>query len=150
MLVGRLLQISDSARGFVELAATIGREFTLDLLIGVSNTDAESAVRALDELWHKRIMREHGTNSYDFTHDKLREVAYGEISAPQRRMLHSRVAQALETIHADDLDGVSGSHPTAGVRAVRQALPWYQRAAAVAQRLRKRGPSACSRAVWVA
>jgi predicted ATPase len=108
VLVGRLLHISDSARGFVELAATIGREFTLDLLIGVSNTDAESAVRALDELWHKRIVHEHGANSYDFTHDKLREVAYGEISAPQRRMLHRRVAQALETIHADDLDAVSG------------------------------------------
>ena len=137
VLVGRLLQISDSARGFVELAATIGREFTLDLLIGVSNTDAESAVRALDELWHKRIMREHGTNSYDFTHDKLREVAYGEISAPQRRLLHSRVAQVLETIHADDLDGVSGEvayhHERAGM--IEQALPCYQRAAAVAQRL---------------
>ncbi len=135
VLVGRLLQISDSARGFVELAATIGREFTLDLLIGVSNTDAESAVRALDELWHKRIMREHGTNSYDFTHDKLREVTYGEISAPQRRMLHRRVAQALETIHADDLDGVSGELASHYERAgmIEQALPWYQRAAAVAQ-----------------
>ena len=88
VLVGRLLQLSPSARAFVELAATIGRAFTLDLLIAASNADAESAVHALDELWHKRIVREHGANSYDFTHDKLREVAYAEISAPQRRLLH--------------------------------------------------------------
>src|SRR6266436_1192774 len=108
-LVGRLLQLSVAARGFVELAATIGREFTLDLLIAVGNADADSAVRALDELWHKRIVREHGANSYDFTHDKLREVAYGEISAPQRRMLHRRVAQALEAMHGEeDLDSVCG------------------------------------------
>ena len=137
VLVGRLLQLSASAREFVELAATIGREFTLDLLSTVGNADADSAVRALDELWHKRIVREHGANSYDFTHDKLREVAYGEISAPQRRMLHRRVAQALEAMHAEDLDSVSGQIASHYERAgmIEQALPSYQRAAAVAQRV---------------
>ena len=137
VLVGRLLQLSASAREFVELAATIGREFTLDLLITAGNADADSAVRALDELWHKRIVREHGANSYDFTHDKLREVAYAEISAPQRRMLHRRVAQALEAMHAEDLDPVSGQIASHYERAgmIEQALPYYQRAAAVAQRV---------------
>ncbi len=137
VLVGRLLQLSASALGFVELAATIGREFTLDLLTGVSNADADSAVRALDELWRKRILREHGTNSYDFTHDKLREVAYAEISAPQRRMLHLRVAQALEAMYAEDLDAVSGQIASHYERAgmIEQALPYYQRAAAMAQRV---------------
>jgi DNA-binding SARP family transcriptional activator len=137
VLVGRLLQLSASARGFVELAATIGRAFTLDLLIVASNTDTESAVRALDELWHKRIIREQGANSYDFTHNKLREVAYAEISAPQRRMLHQRIAQALEGISAEDLDAVSGQlawhYERAGM--IEQALPFYQRAAIMAQRL---------------
>src|SRR5947209_16261834 len=136
VLVGRLLQLSTSARRFVELAATIGRAFTLDLLVSSSsNADVESAVGALDELWHKRIVREHGANSYDFTHDKLREVAYAEISAPQRRMLHLRVAQALEAMYAEDLDAVSGQIASHYERAgmIEQALPYYQRAAAVAQ-----------------
>ncbi len=137
VLVGRLLQLSASARRFVELAAIIGREFTLDLLIGISGSNAEGAVQAMDELWHKRIVREHGANSYDFTHDRLREVAYVEISAPQRRMLHCRVAQALETMHIDDLDSVSGQiasdYERAGI--IEQAIPYYQRAAAVAQRM---------------
>jgi DNA-binding SARP family transcriptional activator len=137
VLSGRLQQLSDSARAFVELAATIGREFTLDLLSTAGNSDTESAVRALDELWHKRIVREHGENSYDFTHDKLREVAYVEISAPQRRMLHRRVAQTLETIHAEDLDAVSGQIAAHYERAgmIEQALSYYQRAAIVAQRV---------------
>jgi DNA-binding SARP family transcriptional activator/predicted ATPase len=137
VLVGRLLQLSASAREFVELAATIGREFTLDLLSTGGLANADSAVRALDELWHKRIVREHGANSYDFTHDKLREVAYGEISAPQRRMLHRRVAQALEAMHAEDLDSVSGQIASHYERAgmIEQALPSYQHAAAVAQRV---------------
>jgi DNA-binding SARP family transcriptional activator/predicted ATPase len=137
VLVGRLQQLSASAHRFIELAATIGRTFTLDLLISAGNADAESAVRALDELWHKRIIREQGANSYDFTHDKLREVAYAEISAPQRRLLHRRVAQALEAMHAEDLDAVSGQlashYELAGM--IEQALPYYQRAVAVAQRV---------------
>ena len=137
VLVGRLLQLSASARGFVELAAIIGREFTLDLLSIIGNTDSESAVRVLDELWYKRIIREHGANSYDFTHDKLREVAYAEINVPQRRMLHHRTAQALETMHAEDLDAVSGQIAWHYERAgrIEQALPYYRRAAAEAQRV---------------
>src|SRR5438034_4210644 len=137
VLVGRLMQLSASARACVELAATIGRAFTLDLLSTAGNADAESAVRALDELWHKRIIHEHGANSYDFTHDKLREVAYAEISAPQRRMLHRRVAHALEALQAEDLDSVSGQLASHYERAgmIEQALPYYQRAAAVAQRV---------------
>jgi DNA-binding SARP family transcriptional activator/predicted ATPase len=135
VLVGRLLQLSDSAREFVELAATIGRAFTLDLLNSVGNADAESAVSALDELWHKRIVREQGANSYDFTHDKLREVAYAEISAPQRHLLHRRIAQALEALYADDLDAVCGQIASHYERAgmIEQAFPYYQRAAAVAR-----------------
>ncbi|HEX6553733.1 MAG TPA: BTAD domain-containing putative transcriptional regulator [Ktedonobacteraceae bacterium] len=137
VLVGRLLQLSASARSFVELAAAIGREFTLDLLIAASNVDADSAVGALDELWYKRIVREQGANSYDFTHDKLREVAYVEISAPQRRMLHRRVAQSLESMYVEDLDSVCGQIASHYERAgmVEQALPYYQRAAAMAQRV---------------
>ena len=137
VLVGRLLQLSASARAFVELAAIIGREFTIDLLTAVSNTDADSAVRALDELWRKRIVREDSTNSYDFSHDRLREVAYGEISVPQRRLLHRRVAQALETMYGEDLNSVSGQlawhYERAGM--IEEALAYYQRAAAVAQRV---------------
>ncbi len=135
VLAGRLLQLSASTRMFVELAAVIGREFTLDLLIAGGLADADSAVRALDELWYKRIVREHVANSYDFTHDKLREVAYAAISAPQRRMLHRRVAQTLESMHGEDLDSVSGqiaSHYERGGM-IEQALTYYQRAAAMAQ-----------------
>jgi DNA-binding SARP family transcriptional activator/predicted ATPase len=137
VLAGRLRQLSDSAYGFVELAAIIGRKFTLDLLISGGLADTNDTVRALDELWHKRIVREHGANSYDFTHDKLREVVYAEISPPQRRLLHRRVAQALETMHAEDLDSISGQLASHYERAgmIEQALPYYQRAAAVAQRV---------------
>ncbi|HEX9036051.1 MAG TPA: BTAD domain-containing putative transcriptional regulator [Ktedonobacterales bacterium] len=137
VLAGRLMQLSPAARVFAEQAATIGRAFTLDLLSATSDASAESDARALDELWQKRIVREHGANTYDFTHDKLRDVAYSEIGAPQRRLLHRRVAQALEAQHASELDVVSGELASHYERAgmIEQAIPYYRRAAAAAQAL---------------
>ena len=43
-------------------------------------------------------MREQGTGAYDFSHDRIREMAYAKISLARRRLLHRRVAEALERI----------------------------------------------------
>ncbi len=137
VIVGRLAQLSSSARELAELAAVIGRAFTLDLLLEAGHADEDRAVCALDELWQKRIVREQGANSYDFTHDKLREIAYAEISTPQRRLLHRRIAQALERSAIDDPAANSGQIASQYERAgmAEQSIPHYQRAAVVAQRL---------------
>jgi len=82
-------------------------------------------------------VREHGAHAYDFSHDKLREVAYSRMSAARRRLLHRRIAQALETLHAADLGSVShlvASHyERAGLP--ERAAPHYLRAAQVARQV---------------
>src|SRR5262249_17306692 len=108
VVAGRFAQLSPPARALMQLAAAIGREFTLDILLAAGNGDEEGTVLALDELWSRRIIRERGRNPYDFPHDKLREVAYAETSAPQRRLLHRRIARAIEVASTDQLDPVSG------------------------------------------
>ncbi|HEY9479096.1 MAG TPA: hypothetical protein VIP79_03365, partial [Gemmatimonadaceae bacterium] len=52
---------------------------------------------------------------YDFTHDMVREVAYQRLSAPRRRLIHSRIARILD--QADDSD-----HELAGEVAHHAAL----------------------------
>ena len=137
VIASRLAQLSPPAREVVALAATIGRAFALDLLMRASGGDEETITDALDELWQRRIIREQDATSYDFTHDKLREVAYAEISAPQRRLLHRRIAHSLEAMLADDLDAVSAQIAAHYDRAgdAERAIPYYERAAAVAQRV---------------
>ena len=134
VIAGRLAQLSDLSREVAAAASVIGRAFDLDLLVRLVG-DEEVVVRALDELWRKRIVREQGPNAYDFTHDKLRDVAYGETSAPQRRRLHRRVADALVARHEKDLDPVSAriaAHcESAGL--LEPAISHYTRAAVVAQ-----------------
>ncbi|HSD29415.1 MAG TPA: AAA family ATPase, partial [Vicinamibacteria bacterium] len=134
VIAGRLSQLSDEAREAAAAAAVIGRAFDLSVLVPVVGDEAV-VVRALDELWRKRIIREQGPNGYDFTHDKLRDVAYGATSAPQRRLLHRRVAEALLAAHEKDLSPVAAQiaahYESAGL--FEQAIPHYSRAAVVAQ-----------------
>ncbi len=136
-LARRLAHLSPTARGVANLGATVGRAFSWELLSRALPDDEAQLLDGLDELWQKGILREESANIYDFTHDKLREVAYAEISVPQRRVLHRRVAQALEALNAEGLDPVSAQiaaqYDQAGLPD--QALPYYQRAGLVAARL---------------
>ena len=136
VIAARLAHLSDTARDTVRLAATIGRDFTLDLLIEASGRNADSLVGALDELWQRRIIRERGLAAYEFSHDKIREVAYTAMSAARRSMLHRRVALALERLASLDVDADSAQvamhYAQGGLPA--QAIPHFQRAATLAQR----------------
>ena len=107
--------------------------FTLDLLTEASDLDAGIVVAAVDELWRRRIMREFA-DGYDFSHDLLRDTAYAQVSPPRRWLLHRRVAQALELLHADDADAVSAQLAEQYARGGRpgRAVAYYRRAADVA------------------
>ena len=115
------------------LAAAVGADFTLDLLTEASDLDADVVVGAVDELWRRRIMREF-RDGYDFSHDLLRETAYAQVSPPKRWLLHRRVAQGLELLHADDTDTVSAQLAEQYARGGRpeRAVAYYRRAADVA------------------
>lgn len=91
----------------------------------------DTIVQGLDELWQRRIVREQGTGeTYDFSHDKLREQTYAALSPGQRRLLHRRVAEAFEYVYPRNLDSVSGQLASHYERAglPDQAIPFYVRA----------------------
>ncbi|MFK7602879.1 ATP-binding protein [Deinococcus sp. SM5_A1] len=109
IIAARLEQLSPEARSAAQLAATIGRAFEMEVLRDASDLEEETLITALDELWQRAIIREQPASGgiYDFTHDRLREGAYDAISPARRRLLHRRVAQALELRHAPELGQVA-------------------------------------------
>jgi len=137
VIEARLAQLSPTARTLAQVGATIGRAFTLPLLIEASREDEETVVDGLDELWQRRILHKQGGSRYDFTHDRIRDVAYAASSPARREHFHRRVAQALEKLHAVDLDPLAGElaahYHLAG--APDMACSYYRRAATVANRL---------------
>lgn len=129
----RLEQATQAAQDVADLAAAVGTDFTLDLLTEASDLEPDIVARAVDELWRRRIMREFG-EGYDFSHDLLRETAYARVSPPRRWLLHRRIAQGLELLHAEDTDAVAAQLAEQYARAGRpgRAVAYYRRAAAVA------------------
>ncbi len=131
---GRLAQLSPPAYELAGMASAVGQMFSFDLLARATDWDEDSLSRALEELWQRSLIHERGAR-YDFTHDRIREVAYGELSPVRRRFLHRRIARALEEMHAGDMESVSGQVAThyeaAGM--IEPAILHYRGAAAVAQ-----------------
>jgi len=137
VIVARLAQLTPNARRLTELAAAWGRDFSFEALAVASDLDETEVAAALDELWQRRLVRERGTNRYDLSHDRIRDVAYGEIAPARRRLLHRRIAQALELASGPDLDAVAGQL-AAHLEACgqnRRAADLYDRAAEVAARV---------------
>jgi DNA-binding SARP family transcriptional activator len=139
VIMGRLHQLSADARDLAGLAAAAGRAFDPELLVAASGLDEERATRAFDELWRRKIIREATADgsSFDLTHDRVRDVAYGMLGPAERRRWHLRLAAALESRFAASSDVVASQlaahYDRAGQPA--RAVPYYEQAARVAQRL---------------
>ncbi len=135
VITARLAQLSSPAYELAGLASVVGRSFSFDLLAVATDWDEDSVARALEELWQRRIIEGQSAEAYDFTHDRLREVAYSELSPVRRRFLHRRIARALEEIHGAEREMVSpqlAAHfEAAGM--VQEAIQNYQAAAGIAQ-----------------
>jgi tetratricopeptide (TPR) repeat protein len=102
-IIGRQLdRLGERSRELVTQASVVGREFEFALLQNVSGLGEEEVARAVEELARRRLLHSVGER-FDFTHDRVREVTYSRILAPRRRVLHRRVAEALATLHAENL-----------------------------------------------
>ena len=111
--------LGDHAARLADVAAVIGRDLELGVLGRAAGLSEDQVADGVEELVRRRVLRElHGR--FDFGHDRIREVAYGRLLEPRRVLLHRRVAEALEALHAGDLDlycAIIGSH-------YRQASIW--------------------------
>lgn len=131
VIQARLGQLSATARELCEWGAIVGRAFTLDLLIAAGKISPDQAVNALDELWQRRIIREQGTDAYDFSHDRIRDVAAAGISRARRKYLHRCMAETLANENTDQFDKIAAQiaahYDAAGI--VEKAIDYYAKAA---------------------
>ncbi|HET7609736.1 MAG TPA: AAA family ATPase [Gammaproteobacteria bacterium] len=150
----RLAHLPDDARPALDVAAVLGRRFDFESLFAVMKTSEDELLHAVETLVRWRVLREESAGTYDFSHDKVREVAYLEIGGAGRRLLHKAVAEALEQQdegEAHERDARLAEHYERGhvwgkalhhmvlvaqrslkLFAVREALGWFDRAIALA------------------
>jgi predicted ATPase len=95
LLHTRLQAPGETARQLLTAAAVIGRSFDFATLQVVSGRSEWETITGLEELLQLGLIRERGSSLYDFSHDKLRAVAYEESSTARRRLLHLRAGEAM-------------------------------------------------------
>ncbi len=136
VLKRRLSEASPQAQDCAALAAAVGRDFRLELLVEASDLDEASVVAAVDELWRRRLLRQVG-HGYDFAHDLLRDTAYQSVPPARRWLEHRRLAQALELLQDGAVHHTSAALAEQYDRGGRpeRAIPYLIDAAADAARV---------------
>jgi DNA-binding SARP family transcriptional activator/predicted ATPase len=94
--------LSQRGRDLTTVAAVIGREFDFPLLRRSAGLEENEAAESLEELVRRRVLHSVGER-FDFTHDRIREVAYGRLLRERQRALHARIVDSMETLYADRL-----------------------------------------------
>jgi DNA-binding SARP family transcriptional activator len=97
LIVDRLDRLSPRGQAVAAVAAVIGREFEFALLERAAGLSGREAAEAVEELVRRRLFQGTGER-LDFTHDRIREVAYERLLSPTRQVLHREVVGALEAL----------------------------------------------------
>jgi len=102
IIAARLDRLSQHGRDLTALASVIGRAFDFGLLEKAAGPDGPATAATVEELVARHVLHVVGER-LDFTHDRIREVAYDHLLPPRRKLLHAAVATALESFYANDL-----------------------------------------------
>jgi DNA-binding SARP family transcriptional activator/tetratricopeptide (TPR) repeat protein len=136
VIAGRLERLSDRSQGLVATAAVIGCAFEFAVLQRAAELTEREAAEGVEELVRRHVLRGVGED-FDFAHDQIRNVAYTQLLPPRRKLLHARVASALEERYKDDLE----RHRTALGRHCWEAELWDR----AVTHLRQAGAQAAAR-----
>ncbi len=93
-------------KALLQQLAVIGREFPVSLIRQVIAQPEDELYRLLASLQRKEFLYEQPAFpevEYIFKHALTQEVAYGTVLQEQRKLLHERTGQALETVYAATL-----------------------------------------------
>jgi len=106
-VVGRRLErLPAETRAALEVAAVVGREFSLPRLELAAERTRVELLERLEPAVAARVVEavDAASGRYRFAHAVIREVLYDGLPLTQRLALHERVGKAIEALHGADRD----------------------------------------------
>jgi class 3 adenylate cyclase/tetratricopeptide (TPR) repeat protein len=106
VLAARIDRLPDDLKRLLQCAAVIGTDVPFVQLLEVSDVPVAELRSALARLQAAEFLYEtqlFPDLEYTFRHTLTHDVAYGSVVYERRRMLHARVAAAIERLHAGRL-----------------------------------------------
>src|SRR5262249_29322056 len=122
-----------TVKGLAQLGATLGREFSYELLQAVSPWDEGTLRHGLHQLVDAEFLYQQGLPpqaTYLFKHALIQEAAYQSLLRSTRQQYHQRIAQVLEARFPETGETqpelLAHHYTEAGLGAL--AIPYWQQA----------------------
>ena len=137
----RLARLPQAAVSVLRLAAVVGREAEIDVLVAAADQDEDAVFDALETGVVAGLLGEPAPGRVRFAHALVRDTLYADLAQLRRSRMHGRVAQVIRELRPDDLAALAhhyahtaGADDLAvqyGIRAAEQAERRYAHDAAV-------------------
>ncbi len=101
-LARQVLDLSEPERRVLTVAAVLGQEFPFSLLLRATGEEEERLSETVQRLVERGVLRETPEEEVVFLRGDLRDQVDQSLTAPHRRMLHRRAAEALEAAGSPD------------------------------------------------
>ncbi len=127
-LMARLDRLSPTRKSLVQLCATIGRQFSRELLREILRSFGEDMQNELRRLTDGELLYQHGLpprSLFVFKHGLVQESAYESLLRRTRRQYHGRVADVLLERFPDTLPEVLAHHLTEADRPAEAVDLWH-------------------------
>ena len=98
----RFARLAPAIIDHLRIAAIIGRSFDPSLLATVEEQEIEAVEECLLEAARAGLVRVDNQGPFLFSHDKIRECLYTEVSTSRRRHLHARIGHVLEALYGPE------------------------------------------------
>lgn len=112
VLQERINTVSDNARKVLEVISVFFSDISYDELLAVCGMDEFGIVEAIEEILQKRLIQEidmavPGRKGpiYKYSHTRIQEYVYSNLSSMRQRMLHQRAGAYLEGLLSNDMGG---------------------------------------------
>ncbi len=106
VIMARVDSLPDGTKRVLQTGSAIEREFSYQLLKGVTGMAETELIHHLSSLKDSELLYERGIypqSTYIIKHALTREVVYDSILTKRKKQLHERVGNAIEELHRDNI-----------------------------------------------
>jgi len=108
----QLDSLSDNARKVLDVSSAFFNNVGYNDLLAVCGLDEFALVEAVEELEHRRLIRQVNGISprfrglvYTYSHIRIRNYVYDQLSSSRKRMIHAKAGSYLEDLMNNNLSG---------------------------------------------
>ncbi len=106
LLRHQIRSLSESERRILTIAAVLGPKSRFSILTRTTDENEETLAETVERLVHQGLLRETENEVFEFQRGELREELYAGLTETRRRILHRRVAEAIEAAGPKEVDSV--------------------------------------------